>query len=235
MNHSVALFFVVLGSSMWMTPLPPGIFKEKSADEAKKVSVGKNVVLEVQGERRRVLVNAYVCLREGSLEFFLTRKRTREHEAILAAEIDARDVHTALYLARAKEGSPAQFRGGFIPATGTPIKIALEYEAAGKKARVPAQQWVRYIKTKKDLEHDWVFAGSRFILNPDDPTDVFYGANGGEIACLSNFDAALLDLPIESSSSGDELLFEAHTERIPPMETPVVVILEPVLRKQDKR
>jgi hypothetical protein len=37
----------------------------------------------------------------------------------------------------------------------------------------------------------------------------------------------LLDLPIDSSKNNADLNFEAHTERIPPLETKVTVILEP--------
>src|SRR5262249_54578366 len=78
--------------------------------EAKRVQVGKNVVFERQeNDRRRVLVNATVCLREGQLEMFLTRKRTKEHEAILAADVDARDIHKALLVAGAKAGTPVRF------------------------------------------------------------------------------------------------------------------------------
>src|SRR5438876_647454 len=90
--------------------------------ETKKVEVGKNVVLEVQGDKRRVLVQAYVCLRQGQLEQFLTRKRTKEHEAILAADIDARDVHTALTLARAEPGHPVRYQPKLEP----PVLVILE-------------------------------------------------------------------------------------------------------------
>src|SRR5687768_13726115 len=69
---------------------------KKAETLAKKAPVGKNVYLEIEGDKRRVLVQAQVCLRQGQLEQFLTRKRTKEHEAILAADIDARDVHTGL-------------------------------------------------------------------------------------------------------------------------------------------
>src|SRR6516164_5715240 len=72
---------------------------------AKKVQVGPNVFVEIQGEHRRVLVNARVCLREGALEQLLTRKNTKEHEAVLAADVDARKIHEALLLAGAAEGS----------------------------------------------------------------------------------------------------------------------------------
>src|SRR5712692_2160487 len=40
---------------------------DKTADP-KKVEMGRNVTLEVQGEKRRVIVQAEVCLREGMLE-----------------------------------------------------------------------------------------------------------------------------------------------------------------------
>jgi hypothetical protein len=41
--------------------------KSEKAGDAKKVEMGKNVWLEVQGNRRRVIVQAEVCLREGML------------------------------------------------------------------------------------------------------------------------------------------------------------------------
>jgi hypothetical protein len=44
----------------------------------------------------------------------------------------------------------------------------------------------------------------------------------------------MLDLPINSSKDNDDLQFEAYTDRIPPLETPVLVILEPVLKGPKK-
>jgi hypothetical protein len=210
----------------------------RPAPATKKVEVGekKNVVLEIDGDQRRVLVHARVCLRQGQLEQFLTRKGTKEHEAILAADVDARDIHTALTLARAEPGSPVKFRPQYAPASGTVIKVFIEYDDnKGNKARVSAQQWVRSIKTQKDLAIDWVFAGSLLLADPQDPTrPPFYAANDGDVICVSNFETAMLDLPIMSTATNDDLFFEAHTDRIPPLETPVTVILEPVLQKNKK-
>lgn len=199
----------------------------------KKVELGKNVFLEVNGDRRLVRVNAHVCLRKGQLEQLLTRKRTKEHEAILAADVDARMIHTGLTLARAEPGKPVQFLPKFQPPSGTPIKVALEFidPQTRQSVRVPAQQWIRSMKTKKHLDSDWVFAGSVLIDDPLDKTKKpFYAANDGDIICLSNFDSAMLDLPVSSSRENSELLFEADTARIPPVDTPVQVILEPVLK-----
>ena len=200
---------------------------------SKRVEVSKNVVLEIDGDKRRVLINAYVCFRQGQLEQLLTRKGTKEHEAIVAADVDARAIHSALILAKAEPGKPVQFRPKFQPPTGTVIKVFVEYKDKDNKlVRVPAQQWVRTAKDKKDLAYDWVFAGSGFFPDPSDKTrPPYYMANDGDVICVANFDTAMLDLPIESTKDNDDLVFEAHTERIPALQTPVVVILEPVLKK----
>src|ERR1700722_19251578 len=55
--------------------------------EAKKTLLGPNVYLEVQGKRRRVLIDAEVCLRRGQLELFLCRKESKEHESIVHADV----------------------------------------------------------------------------------------------------------------------------------------------------
>src|SRR5436190_2716952 len=75
----------------------------------KKVELAPNVFLEVQGENRRVLLSATVCLQKGALELFLTRKETKEHEAVVTVDTDAREIHKALLLARAQPGSPVKF------------------------------------------------------------------------------------------------------------------------------
>lgn len=207
----------------------------KAPGESKKVQVGKNVTLEVMPDKsRRVLVKAEVCLREGILEQLLTKAGTKLHEAILAADIDARDIHLALTLAGAEAGKPVSFDPKFMPPTGTTVKIFLEFMDNGKPRRVPAQEWLRNRKTKKDLDTDWVFAGSRLEPNEIDPATKKprYAANIGDVICISNFDSALLDVPFNSPKDNDELSFEAHTARIPPEKTAVTVILEPVLAKK---
>jgi hypothetical protein len=193
------------------------------------VKIGNNVHLQIDGDKRRVLVNAVVCLRMGMLEQLLCRMGTKEHESILAADIDARNVHTALLAAGAEAGSPVKFQPKYTPAHGTVIKVYLQYEDKGNTIKVPAQQWVRNIKTRKELAHEWVFAGSILFKNDkfDPDSQPFYAANSGDVICVANFDSAMLDLPILSSQDNDDLDFEAFTERIPPEGTNVVIILEP--------
>jgi hypothetical protein len=200
---------------------------------ANRKELAKNIFLEVQGETRRVIVKAAVCLREGQLEGLMCRKQTKEHEYILSADLDATKLHAALLATGARTGSPVKFEPRYTPATGTVIKITLQYEKDGKRMRVPAQQWIRSgRKGDKVLEQDWVFAGSLFIQPDDKDQPPIYLANHGDVVCVCNMESAMLDLPVRSPKSFDNRIFTANTDRIPPLETPVEVIFEPVLEKK---
>jgi hypothetical protein len=200
--------------------------------EAKRTPLGKNVFLEVQGEQRRVIVEAVVCLREGQLEGLLCRQNTKEHEYILATDADARQIHLALVAAKATPGTPVQFAPKYVPASGSAIKLRLRYEKDGKSVTESAQEWVRDSQTKKPLAQDWVFGGSKLVPNPegkDKPP--IYLANQGDVVCVCNMDTAMLDLPIPSPKKFEDRIFHAETERIPPLGTKVEVVFEAVPEK----
>ena len=119
-----------------------------------RVALARNVFLEVEGKKRRVIVQAVICLRQGQLEGLLCRRGTKEHEYILAADADARHVHAALVAARAKPGSPVQFEPKFAPAHGSTIKVTLRYKKDDKLVTVPAQEWILDSASKKPLKEN---------------------------------------------------------------------------------
>jgi hypothetical protein len=183
------------------------------------------------GQKKRVLLKATVCLRSGFLEHLLSHGG-KKHESVLFADVDSSIVHAALLAAGAKPGSPVQFQNlelkrAFRPASGEHIRITLQYEENGLRKTVPAQNWIRYAKTQKKLDQDWVFAGSYTFKDPDGA--VIYAACEGRYICVTNFSNAMLDLPFKSQDGDPQngLDFEANTEQIPPQDTPVLVILEP--------
>jgi hypothetical protein len=230
----IVLLVLVLGGCGDTDPEPPRPRASKSkappGDTASKVNVGQNIWLQVAGTQRRVLVSAEVCLRKGQLEQFMTRKGKKEHEAIVTADIDARKLHEALILAGAKDGSPVQFAPRYRPPQGSPVRVSVILNDHGAQKVVSARSWVRNVKTGKELETDWVFAGSMLVENPlDTAAPKHYLANDGDVICVSNFESALLDLPIQSSKDDADRSYEAWTERIPPEGTKLVVVLEPVL------
>lgn len=206
---------------------PPGV---------KRSALGKHVWLETDGQRRRVRVEALVCLRRGvyGLECLLCRNKTKEHESILATTADAQLVHTALVAAGAEPGAPVRYDPEYAPPSGSRIKVTLEYEDRGKLVSVPAGYWVRDVKTKKELDSDWVFAGSRLWPHPDgDDKPKLYAANGdGAYVCVINGPTAMLDLPIHTLGAIENRAFEPFTEHIPEEGTRVVVVFEPTAKRQ---
>ena len=83
----------------------------------------------------------------------------------------------------------------------------------------------------RQMDANWVFAGSFFVT--DDKTgEKYYQAEAGDLICVANFASATLDLSITSSSTNDDLMFEAYTERIPPLGTKVTIELVPNFKPQ---
>lgn len=78
----------------------------------------------------------------------------------------------------------------------------------------------------QELKADWVFGGSGFYVDPDTGAR-FYQAEEGNLICVANFTSATLDLSIPSSATNDDLLYEAYTERLPAVGTPVLIELMP--------
>ncbi|MBN2580843.1 MAG: hypothetical protein JXB10_17790 [Pirellulales bacterium] len=190
----------------------------------------------IDPKNRRVVLLGEVCQSESPLEMFACLRGTKEHEAVLSVPTEAAVVHTALLLMGAKPGHPVQYgpEGQYTPAAGTEIEITVHWkDAQGKVQTARAQDWIKNMQTGEPLASDWVFAGSGFWK--DETTGKqYYKAEGGDFICVSNFSSAMLDLPVESSQSNADLVYQANPDRIPPRGTAVTVILTPQLKADGK-
>lgn len=185
----------------------------------------------IDPERRAVIVHGIVCFRDGPLEMFACPRRTKEHESVVAVHSSAQLVHAALLGIGAEPGEPVKFVPEFRPPTGTEIEVQVEWENEnGEWQAARAQDWVRDVRTQEAMDHPWVFAGSGFWRDPDG--NEHYQAEAGDFICVSNFASATLDIPVESTQANEGLAFEAFTERIPPLGTPVRLILTPKIPAQ---
>ena len=93
-----------------------------------------------------------------------------------------------------------------------------KFQAAMKQFHADGQE--------KPMTADWVFVGSGFYEDGDAPKQ--YLAEGGYMICVANFAMAMLDVATPSDSNGTESLsYEAATERIPPLDSEVMIELVP--------
>ena len=182
-------------------------------------------------EKKRVVMLGRVVRQEGQLEMFACLKNTKEHESIVAVNSKAFIINAALIALGANPGTPVQFRPEFQPAKGPVVDVSVVWtDEKGKRQRTRAQEWIRNIKTGKPLDQPWVFGGSGFWV--DEATgEKHFMAEDGDFICISNFNSAMLDLPVESSQASAQLQFEAFTERIPPVGTHVILVLAPKIEK----
>lgn len=196
-------------------PEPKGLVRMNPKDE-----------VWIDMKKKRVVVGGRIALNRGMLEMFACPKGTKEHESVVSVNALAQTVHAALLAIGAKSGKPAQYDPEYKPASGDVIQVTVLWEdEQGKPHNIQAQQWIRQVKTKKPMSQQWVFAGSGFWKDEDTGRE-HYLAESGELICVSNFSTATMDVNVESSQSNAGLLFEAWTERIPPLGAPVRLVLE---------
>ena len=205
--------------------------KTPPIDLAKLKRVSPDDAVWIDKENKRVIVEGEVCLTRGMLEMFACPRDTKEHESIVSVNAKAYVVHAALLALGAKAGKPVQFDPQYVPASGTRVDVFCFWtDDQGNEKQVPAQQWIRSIKTKKPMEYHWVFAGSDFWLDESTGKRHYLG-DAGDFICVSNFPSATLDLPVKSPQDNENLLYEAFTEKIPQRGTKVTIALVPQLEK----
>lgn len=86
----------------------------------------------------------------------------------------------------------------------------------------------------REMDAKFVFAGSGFIVDRETKKRR-YLAEAGFVICVANFPGATIDVTAKSSADKGNELFEAWTERIPPLETEVTVELIPVFPKEAEK
>ena len=205
----------------------------EAARAGRRDRLAPNYDVWLDAKRGAVLVDGQVSLRRGMLEMFACIRNTKEHESVVTADTQALLGPRGTAAARCRAGPPGAVRAG-VQAAGRhrDRRLGRMARPARERCKPPkAQDWVRDLKTGKAMTYPWVFAGSRFWTD-EETGKQYYQAEGGDFICVSNFGTAALDIPVESSQSNDALEFEAFTERIPPLGTPVRLVLKPVLKEK---
>ncbi len=177
--------------------------------------------------RREVRVEARVVLRAGTLEF-LACWSGREHESIVRCVPAAAHVYQALGLIGLTPGHPPRWDEAaetYSRPAGDLVDIAFEWTADGQPRAANAFDWLREVEYgRRPLPRPWVFAGS--IRLPDG--SLAADASGAGVA-LVDFPDSLLCLSRGHSSAGPELWVAADPAAIPPVDTPVQMVLRPAV------
>lgn len=185
--------------------------------------------LRVELDKRRVILQAEVCRDSGPLEFLVCRAGTKEYESVLRTKAPGQQLHAALLALGLTPGKPARWSGSgpaarFLPPQGPAVTITFRWkDKQGKTHQAEASDWLSASGEKQvALPKQWIFIGSEVL-----PDGRYWADIDGEIISVSNFASAVLDVPFESSDQNAQLDFQANAKTIPPVNTPVEVILTP--------
>jgi len=207
-------------------PAPPKLPEPKGATRLHPV-----YPVWIDPKAKTVIVDGQIALREGMLEMFACTRNTKEHESIVSANTRAYIVQAGLIRLGAEPGHPARFQPRYEPPAGTEIDVLVQWlDEKGKLQTARAQDWIKDLKTGKAMTYPFVLAESIMLTDPETGKQHFQ-AEGGDFVCVSNFGTAMLDIPVKSSQSNEELEFEAFTKKIPPLGAPVRLIFRPKLTK----
>ncbi len=224
---SVALLTLYLGFGLAAAagdpqPVPLALQALHSAD-AKPFMPG----VRINWQNREVEVAGGVVLREGMLELFACSPNTREHESIVRINARPTHVYQALGLLGLEPGSPPRWdpetERGFA-ATGPRLRLRVRYQRDGRLYTDEIHKWMWNIMTDEPAPPtQWVFSGS--LRDGQGRLAVDFE---GTVVCVVDFQAALISLPQSYSDSNEDLWLRPHAERIPPLGSPCVLLIQAV-------
>ena len=234
MRQATAFASLLLASILGAAPAPlsPASAISAPAGDVPVIKTLPGIVVDTKA--REVRLEGEVCLQQGSLELLACSPGTREHESVVVVKAKPSHIVFALALLGLAPGRPGYMTeaGAFSPPGGQVVDITARFTVAkpdGKSevVEVPAWKLLKPAGSEAPLERaiQWVYVGrpSEAALRAAD--------REGAVICLSNFTEAVLDVPFESTSVNAELLYESNPAVVPPVKTPIELILRPTAER----
>jgi len=191
----------------------------------------------VRPDERTVELEARACLEAGWLEQIACAPGSREHEALVVIAARPSDVHAALLLAGFEHGAPGSWSYEnealtFTPPTGDRLDVRARYERDGRTIEEAFRAWMVDAEGRPSFPRTpWVFAGSAFAENPDwmGPGEHYVADQTGSIIGLVTFGDEVVGFEevFADQQSVQPLAWQVRIDHVPPVGTPVTVILRP--------
>ena len=187
---------------------------------------------------RTVEIQAWTCRDSGPLIQVACAADTREHESLLVVSPQPSEIRAALHMAGYAQGAPGRWirqdgEPWFIPPIGAAIEISVRCEPRpGQLSEEPISKWLRHVDDAVPFPGDtWIFGGSHRVETP-----AWVGGGEqleadltGSVIGLATFGDELLGFPqgLEDPDQDDQTLWAIRTPRVPPIGTPVTLVLRP--------
>ncbi|MCE5277631.1 MAG: YdjY domain-containing protein [Planctomycetaceae bacterium] len=182
---------------------------------------------------RQITLDATVVLREGQLELLVCKAKSKEHESLLATQAQAAHLHAGLLALGLTAGkaakyyeSPVDGKGMMLPPRGARLNVQLRWkDANGVVQTADPTAWLSTTGNQQNaaMPRHWIFVGSDMLSD-----GTYWADSDGDVISIANFAAAVIDVPFESSDKNAQLTYQANTAAIPPLTTPVQIVITAV-------
>jgi len=181
----------------------------------------------------RVTIPGRVVLRQGALEFLAVFPGGKQHESILRLEGRPESeedrveglgaaLNSCLQALGLRPGTPLRLLPGgrTLPAKGTPVHVAVEWEEEGKPVLVRAEDLLWDRERNRAMEPGkFIYVGSWF------DADGYVPDLCGDAVAVYSVSTCVVDL--DDPRAANDTVFLPCTPRIPPEGTPVKVHFSP--------
>jgi len=191
--------------------------------------------LKFDSAKREIRFPAVVNMTEGVLEYALVHENGKTHESLLRTTVSPTELNLVFLLCHFEPhiGEAAKFIDTPVATTKELMNLPMVKEGAnrmvisvlwkdkdGSEQTTPVAHWFRNRKTSRPMEFDhWTYTGSLI-------SDSGYAAEFDGSIIATYFDlVAMVNCPVKENS--DDEVWYAETDALPPLDTPVTVVLSP--------
>lgn len=198
--------------------------------EGNRYRIGK---IEFDSDKREIRIPAKVNMAAGLIEFLIVHEKGKIHESLFTTDSSPSEINLAFTLLRYKPSPelyalPNETGGlsGNFPVVPKDIRIAarmcidVEWTHEGKTERIAANEWVQHASTSAAMSSThWVYGGSQTT------NGCFSAENTGDIAAIFLSNSAMINYP--GNDNGDDTVWLAFENRVPPKGTNLTLIIAP--------
>lgn len=196
--------------------------------------------IQIKEKEKQIILNGHISKAlgeydshlKGAVEFLMCGPSGKEYESILVVAATAKEIHNAMTKLDVKPGNPVDLdidTDELLPAKGPTVIISVEWEEDERTKKVRAEDLLHNVKTNKPMKHvTWIYTGSRMMLDleiEDEDVYIPHAFNTNDIVSLSVSDPSTLFVNPLSESS-EENLYKKNDKLLPPLGTPVKIIIE---------
>lgn len=181
----------------------------------------------IDQKQQSIYLPGRINMTQGPIELLACAPGGRTHETVLVVDVEPIHVQTGLLLIGLQPGQSVRVEGDPVVPKGSAVIVDVTWELKGVKSEYRGEDLVLDVKSKATMPRtSWVFTGSQI------QDGRFMAQEEKSIITTYRFPFTILDNPLPSGT--DDEVYVANTVVLPPVGTPVTVILSAANRKDEQ-